>query len=68
MQYWNAAQNSMQRLELSASRMSRDRFMGIFAVGLSAFLLGLLGIVLNLNLNRLSDSFAWVQHSNTVLL
>jgi C4-dicarboxylate-specific signal transduction histidine kinase len=65
---WNMARNSMQRLELSASRISRGRFLGIFALGLSAFLLVMLGIVLNLNLNRLGDSLAWVQHSNDILL
>jgi two-component system sensor kinase FixL len=65
---WNSARNSMQRLEHSADRISRGRFLGIFALGLSATLLVMLGVVLNLNLNRLGDSLAWVQHSNDILL
>jgi C4-dicarboxylate-specific signal transduction histidine kinase len=65
---WNMARNAMQRLELSADRISRGRFLGISALGLSAMLLVMLGVVLDLNLSRLGDSLAWVQHSNDILL
>ena len=64
---WNEARNSMVRLEASILHVSPAWLAGTTALGLSVALLALTCVLASLNLARLKESFAWVQHTQSVL-
>jgi C4-dicarboxylate-specific signal transduction histidine kinase len=58
----------MQKLELSAARISRDWFAGVLLLGITALLLIILGVLLSINMTRLRENFVLAQKADAVLL
>jgi len=63
---WRSARRSMARMEVSGMR-SRS-LLGAAALSASVVLVVFVAILLGANMHRLRDSFAWVQHTNRVML
>src|SRR5258708_33941652 len=58
----------MQKLELSAARISGDWFAGQLLLGFTATLLITIGVLLSINMTRLRENFILTQQADTVLL
>jgi signal transduction histidine kinase len=63
---WRAARKSMARLETSGTRTRS--LVGVGALSASVVLVILAALMFSININRLRDSFGWVQHTNAVML
>lgn len=65
---WSGTRSSMQKLELSAARISRDWFAAQFLLGITAVLLIIIGALLSINMTRLRENFTLTQRADVVLL
>ncbi|MBL6854424.1 MAG: CHASE3 domain-containing protein [Alphaproteobacteria bacterium] len=63
---WRSARKSMAALETSGT--TPRSLLGFTALSVSVVLAVLVAFLLGVNMHRLRDSFAWVQHTNRVLL
>jgi two-component system sensor kinase FixL len=65
---WSGTRSSMQKLELSAARISGGWFAGQLLLGITAILLITIGVLLSINMTRLRENFALTQQADSALL
>ncbi len=66
--HWADARSSMRQFERATTRVSLSWFGGASLLAVAVALFIALGTMLNISLTRLSDSFAWTQHGDAILL